>query len=83
MTLQKYIGEIPEINRAEKNNKMLSIIKDFIAMQTKTATVAFDSDEYTNDICGYRSLSRACKDSCEPVKAVYRQGIIFLVRTDM
>jgi hypothetical protein len=83
MTLHKYLDDLPKLERWRENLKIQPILDAFIAMQTKIAKVVFDKDEYRDRYTGYRVLNKCSTDSCLPIKAVYRNGEVFLVRTDM
>lgn len=83
MVLHKYLDDLPKSERRNENLKLQPVLEQFIAMQTKIAKVIFDTDEYSDIRNGYRCLHKACRTSCQPIKAVWRNGEVFLVRTDM
>lgn len=86
MTLHKYLDDLPKrtkLERKDENLKLQPILEQFIAMQTKIAKVTFDKGDYLNPRKGYQSLHKACTNSCQPIKPVYRNDEVFLVRTDM
>lgn len=82
MTFTKFEGEIPEVTR-RRYNKLQLKLKEFVSMNTKAVKVNFRENEYTKPIYGYKSLHNAAKIFCGPVAVTWRNGEIYLVRTDM
>lgn len=64
-------------------NKLDKYLEEFVRMNVPVARVDLDDREYASPSVARSVIGVACKRWAVPVKAVLREGKVYLVRTDM
>lgn len=65
------------------NFKLLTFFNEFLRMNIQVASVNLDEHDYSSIEVAYSVLNNAAHRHHVPVKVKRRNGLIYLVRTDM
>ena len=63
--------------------KLKAELKRFISMNIKSARVIYTEAEYSCSTSARKALSEAAKMHSLPIKALMRNGNVYLIRTDL
>lgn len=66
-----------------ENHKLNLLLQEFVRMNVKVARIDLDEHEYASVAVARGVIGVACKRWCVPVKPKVRDGVLYLVRTDM
>ncbi|MBQ8237867.1 MAG: hypothetical protein IJZ39_06965 [Oscillospiraceae bacterium] len=66
-----------------ENNKLNLLLKEFVRMNVAVVRVDLEQHEYASVSVARSVIGAACKRHCVPVKTKVRDGVLYLVRTDM
>lgn len=66
-----------------ENHKLNLLLKEFVRMNVEVVKVDLEEHEYASVSVARSVIGAACKRHCVPVKTKVRDGILYLVRTDM
>lgn len=66
-----------------ENHKLNLLLTEFVRMNVKVVRIDLEENEYASVTVARSVIGSACKRWCVPVKTKVRDGILYLVRTDM